>query len=177
MLEILTIGLPAFIIGLIVDRFLPSYFSKKAENLATKEDVGKITGGIEVVKNLFKDQYDLSKTERLFYENMTNTIYNFLAEIKKYEYDNGKGSATNERILSVPALKIAFFKFIDASNEFIGKSYVFLKEDSYTNLMNALNTNGSFNELAKNLLYAMRKSLYPDTTIDPNDENLKEFQY
>lgn len=171
------IGLSAFITGLIVDRFLPSYFSKKGENLATKEDIGKITTEIEKVKSIFRDQYDLSKTEREFYEGMAKTIYKFLAEIKKYENEHGAGSATKEVVLQNPELKDAFFEFIDTSNEFIGKSYIFLKEESYTNLKNALNTNTTFNELAKNLLYAMRKSLHPETTLEPNADNLKEFNY
>ncbi len=164
------IGLVAFIAGLIVDRFLPSYFSKKGENLATKEDIGKITSEIEKVKNIFKDQYDLSKTEREFYDGMAKTIYKFLAKIKRYEKENGANTATKTVVEANLDLKAAFYEFIDSSNEFIGKSYVFLKEESYTNLKNALNTNTTFNELAKNLLYAMRKSLHPETTLEPKAE-------
>ncbi|MCR4275128.1 MAG: hypothetical protein NUV83_00010 [Candidatus Wolfebacteria bacterium] len=171
------IGLSAFIIGLIVDRFLPSYFSKKGENLATKEDMGKITSEIEKVKTVFKDQYDLSKTEREFYEEMAKTIYRFLAKLKKYEYKHGANSATKEVVLADAALKDAFFEFIDAANEFVAKSYIFLKEESYQNLKNALNAQSSFADLAKDFLYAMRKSCHPDTQLEPNVDNLKEFSY
>ena len=39
-----------FIIYMIVKSFIPSYLSEKAKNLATKEDIGKITNEIESVK-------------------------------------------------------------------------------------------------------------------------------
>lgn len=171
------IGLIAFIAGLILGRFLPSYFSEKGKNLATKEDIGRITGEIESVKNIFRDRYNLSKTERDFYEEMVKTIYKFLAKIKRYEKENGVNAATKTDIETNPDLKDAFYEFIDSSNEFIGKSYAFLKEESYTNLKDALKTTTTFSELAKNLLYAMRKSLHPVTTLEPTAENLKEFNY
>lgn len=172
----ISIGLAAFIVGLILDRFLPSYFSKKGENLATKEDIAKITSEIELVKNIFKDQYDLSKTEREFYNEMAKDIYKFIADIKKYEFEHGVNSATKEVILAEPNFKESYFKFIDSANEFIGKSYIFLKEESYQHLKEAINTEGSFADLANDLLYAMRKSLYPTTKLKPR-ENLKEFKY
>lgn len=42
--------------------FLKSYFSKKGENLATKEDVGKITDEIEKVKQKYGEENELLKT-------------------------------------------------------------------------------------------------------------------
>lgn len=36
--------------GLLLHHFFPKYLEKKAENLATKEDIGKITREIEKVK-------------------------------------------------------------------------------------------------------------------------------
>jgi len=164
------------VVGFIIGKFLPSYFSKKGENLATKEDIGKITSEIEKVKIMFKDQYELSKTERDFYENMTKTIYKFSAKIKKYEFENKSKLATKEIVLANEELKKDFFEFIDNASEFVGKSYVFLKEENYQNLKDALNTKSSFADLTKNLLYAMRKSLHPDTKLKP-EENFKEFRY
>lgn len=49
-LQILTLlGLAA--VGLFTHRYLPAYVNKKAENLATKEDVGAITREVEEVRN------------------------------------------------------------------------------------------------------------------------------
>ncbi len=45
----------AFILGLFLKSYLPAYFTKKGENLATKEDIGKITQIVEQIKT------DLSK--------------------------------------------------------------------------------------------------------------------
>ena len=175
-LQTILVGLAAFIIGLVVDRFLPSYFSKKGENLATKEDIGKITSEIESVKNIFKDQYDLSKVEKEFYNEMAKNIYKFIAEIKKYEFEHGVNSATKKIILADPIFREKYFEFINSANEFIGKSYIFLKEESYQHLKEAMNIEGSFADLTNNLLYAMRKSLHPNTGLKPR-ESLKEFKY
>ncbi|MEK7640253.1 MAG: hypothetical protein AAB424_03900 [Patescibacteria group bacterium] len=168
------IFLLAFIVGLFGRNFLPSYFSTKGQNLATKEDVTKITTQIEEVKKIYRDQYDLSKAERGLYDRMVKTIYEFLSLIKKYEFENSQ-QVTKEIVLANPDLKHKYFAFIDASNEFIGKSYMFLKEENYKYLKDAINISSNFSDMGRNLLYAMRKSLYPDTMLDP--ENLKELKY
>ncbi len=161
---------------LFIQSYIPSYINEKAKNLATKEDIGRITKEIEEVKNIYKIYYDLSKTEREFYEGMIKTIYKFLAKIKKYEFENRLKPVTNEIVLGNMELKQDFFEFIDSANEFVGKSYVFLKEENLNNLKDALNATGSFVDLTNNLLYAMRKSIHPDTKLKPK-ENLKEFKY
>lgn len=45
-----------FVVFFIVKSFLPSYFSAKGRNLATKEDIGKITDEIEKVKIQYATQ-------------------------------------------------------------------------------------------------------------------------
>jgi len=42
----------------------------------------------EYIKNIFKNRYDLSKSEREFYDNIVKSIYEFQAEIKKYEFEH-----------------------------------------------------------------------------------------
>lgn len=160
---------------LFIQSYLSSYLDKKAENLATKEDIGAITKEIEKVKNIYKTHYDLSKTEMEFYQGMAKIIYEFLAEIKKYEYENNK-LLTIEIILDNKELKNKYFEFIDSASEFVGKSYIFLKEESYLNLKNALNTSGNIPDLTNHLLDAMRKSLYPNTELNAKND-LKEFKY
>ncbi len=53
-----------FLFGFIVNNYLPAYFSKKGENLATKEDIANITKQVEEVKTVYKSYYDLSKVEK-----------------------------------------------------------------------------------------------------------------
>jgi len=156
-------------------KYLPSYLSQKGKNLATKEDIAEITQKIEEVKTAYKDHYDLSKTERDLYNKMIETINDFLVEIKKYEFINNV-PLTNEVVMSKNELRGKLFKFKDAASLFVGKSYVFLKEENYLRLESALNTTSNVADLANNLLDAMRKSLYPDTQLTPRD-NLKEFKY
>lgn len=52
------IGLVA---GLILNNFLPKYFGKKGENLATKEDISEITNKIETVKHDYAQQLEATK--------------------------------------------------------------------------------------------------------------------
>lgn len=83
------------IIGkLFIKSYLPSYIDEKAKNLATREDIGAITKEVEEVKSIYKTHYDLSKTEREFYQDMVRIIYKFLSKIKEHEFSNGVGSAT-----------------------------------------------------------------------------------
>lgn len=130
----------------------------------------------EHIKNIFQNKYDLSKAEREFYNEMIENIYKFIAIIKKYEFKNNT-QLTNKTILDSEELKTEWFRFKDLASEFIGKSYVFFKEESYLNLKNALDTSkGSFADLSNNLLDAMRKSLYSDTKLNTKND-LKEFKY
>jgi hypothetical protein len=52
-----------FFIGLISGNFLPKYFGKKGENLATKEDIADITSKIEIVKHEYASQLESVKAE------------------------------------------------------------------------------------------------------------------
>ena len=74
--------------ALFITQLLPSYFSTKGKNLATKEDIADITKEIEEVKLLYKKREDLSAAERGFYDDMVRTIEDFLNELKKYELEN-----------------------------------------------------------------------------------------
>lgn len=155
--------------------FFVNYIQQKGKNLATKKDIAEITKQIEVVKNLYKQAYDLSRTEREFYDKMIAIIYKFSAEIKKYEFEN-KTEVTEAIFLSDLGFRNKLFEFKDSASEFVGKSYVFLKEENYLNLKAALATTSSFADLTNNLLDAMRKSLYPDTGLTSKDD-LREFKY
>ena len=138
---------------------------------------GFILGNLtkEKINNIFKNDYDLSKSEREFYDEMIKKIYKFIGEIKKYEFENNT-IATREQILANPTTKKQYQEFVDSANEFVGKSFVFLSEDSYRNLQNSLKEIDSFADLANGLLFAMRKSLYPNTTLHTRTD-LKEFHY
>ncbi|ROL85559.1 hypothetical protein BK636_03500 [Pseudomonas chlororaphis] len=53
----------AFVAGLLLKSFLPGYFKKKAENLATKEDIADITQKIETVKHEYATQLESAKAD------------------------------------------------------------------------------------------------------------------
>jgi hypothetical protein len=169
------VGLIGIIIGLLLNRSLPSYFSKKGENLATKEDIGKITKEMEEIKNIYQNKYDLSKVEREFYNNMVAIIYEFSAEIKKYEFKENT-VVTKEIVLGNESLKQEYFEFIDSANELLGKAFVFLGENNYTLLKEAVDTSINFDKLTKNLLDAMRKSIHANTKLT-SESDIKDLHY
>jgi hypothetical protein len=52
-----------FILGLFFNKYLPSYFTEKGKNLATKEDIAQITDLIEEVKSVYSRDIELLKAE------------------------------------------------------------------------------------------------------------------
>jgi hypothetical protein len=52
-----------FVVGLLTNSFLPKYFGKKGENLATKEDISEITNKMETVKHDYARQLESTKAE------------------------------------------------------------------------------------------------------------------
>ena len=81
----------SFVLGLFVKSFFPTYFRKKGENLATKEDISEITDKIESVKNDYANQLESAKTE-LSAKLNTNSFryeneYNILCELTGYLVD------------------------------------------------------------------------------------------
>lgn len=55
------IGILAFLGGLLVREFLPGYFRKKGENLATKEDITELTNLQKGVEHRFNELIENSK--------------------------------------------------------------------------------------------------------------------
>jgi hypothetical protein len=55
------IDILAFLIGLVVREFLPGYFRKKGENLATKEDIAELTTLQKSVEHRFNELIEESK--------------------------------------------------------------------------------------------------------------------
>lgn len=161
--------------NLFIKNYLPSYFDKKAENLATKEDIGVITGEVEEVKHIYQTRYDLTKVERDFYNEMIKVIYDLLAVVKKYEFDNGQ-QLRKEAALKDPKIKEEFFRFVDSANEILGRAFVFLPEKNYVLLRDAIGEKGSINAMAKNLLFAMRKSIHSSTGLN-KETDIKEINY
>ena len=74
-----------FIAGLFLRKYLPTYLSKKGENLATKEDIAEITQRIESVKNSYASQLErfrsalsVSANQRTaFTEQQRRTLFQF----------------------------------------------------------------------------------------------------
>ena len=85
--------------GFIVNSYLPAYFSKKGENLATKEDIEEITDKIESVKSVIeieKSSYldfmvDRKDVLLAFYDEVTTFQYELMSvNFGEFPFDEGK---------------------------------------------------------------------------------------
>ncbi len=86
----LFLTLMIFVLGLISGHFLPAYFSKKGQNLATKEDISEITKKIEEVKIEFSIKSHILIKKRETYEKICKGMRVFISgqlatETKKNE--------------------------------------------------------------------------------------------
>jgi len=168
----LFLGTFTLVIGFGVIQWLLSLWIKARLDKSIQHEYDK---KLEEMKNILKDKYDLSKTEREFYDGIIEKIYELSSEIKKYEFENKK-KVTNDNLLVDPVFKKKWFEFNNSASNFFGKSFVFLKDENYLNLKNSLNHSQDFAMLHNNLLEAMRKSIYPETKLNAK-ENLKDFPY
>ena len=162
------------VIGLILNKFLPSYFSKKGELLAIQEGIGKITKEIEEVKNIYKKNYALSNLERAFYYDMVQELQKMLAAIKRYELKAGTGenSLTYEVAMKDTGLAKQTLDFKDAANKILTRAFVFLNEENYKLLQRAFKPKNNFAEIRHGLLDAMRQSIHQDTKLKANEDSL-----
>lgn len=63
LMEYITLILFGIVCGLLLNNFLPKYFGKKGENLATKEDISEITDKIESVKTDYAKLLESTRAE------------------------------------------------------------------------------------------------------------------
>jgi hypothetical protein len=68
----------SLVIGFVVRHLLPSYFSEKGKNLATKEDISEITKKIEEVKMEFSSKSHTLIKKRESYEKICNGMQVFV---------------------------------------------------------------------------------------------------
>jgi len=73
-----------FLLGLMIKSFFPSYIKKKAENLATKEDIEQITEKIESVRSSIEINTDAHKE---YVGDRKRTLINFYDEISTFHYE------------------------------------------------------------------------------------------
>lgn len=159
---------------LILTVIFSSYFSKKGEDLATKEDIGEITDKVEEIKKYYRDRYDLSVNEREFYNEMIDVVQTHLSQIKRYElehFNSQKDSVTKEIVMKDDKLREQFLTFADSASTILAKAFVFLDEESYTKLLVALKKEKTFASIRLNLLDAMRQSIHPETQFVAREDS------
>lgn len=69
----------AILISLLLNKFLPSYFSEKGKNIATKEDIEQITQKIENVKSNYRNEEKILEKRRLIYEQIASSLRIFIS--------------------------------------------------------------------------------------------------
>tara|TARA_R110001583_G_scaffold174257_1_gene328694 strand:+ start:711 stop:1400 length:690 start_codon:yes stop_codon:yes gene_type:complete len=73
-----------FLFGLLLSSFLPSYIQKKAENLATKEDISLITQKIEAIRSSIEINADAHKA---YINDRKTYLVGFYDEITAFNYE------------------------------------------------------------------------------------------
>jgi len=74
----------AFLFGFLIKSFLPNYVKKKAENLATKEDIKNITEKIESVRSKVEINTDAHKS---YVSERKEALLKFHDEITSFHYE------------------------------------------------------------------------------------------
>ena len=74
----ITLG-TAVIVSLLLNKFLPAYFSEKGKNLATKEDISQITEKIESVKSIYSNEDKVLEKRRQIYEEIVSSLRIFIS--------------------------------------------------------------------------------------------------
>ena len=69
----------AVISSLLLNKFLPAYFSEKGKNLATKEDISQITDKIESVKSIYNNENKVLEKRRQIYEEIVSSLRIFIS--------------------------------------------------------------------------------------------------
>ncbi len=69
----------ATFISLLLNKFLPSYFSEKGKNIATKEDIEQITQKVENVKSNYRNEEKVLEKRRLIYEQVASSLRIFIS--------------------------------------------------------------------------------------------------
>lgn len=85
------IALLIFLLGLFLEHYLPVYMEEKAKNLATKEDIAKITRKTEEVQKEFREGFELFSSDvhfkyDFFYEQYSKLYCNLYAIVMQSEY-------------------------------------------------------------------------------------------
>lgn len=71
-------GVLAFLLGLLLKRYLLAYAKSKAKNLATKEDIAEITQKVEKVRAAVTNETALLEKRRQVYENIADALRVFI---------------------------------------------------------------------------------------------------
>jgi hypothetical protein len=91
------------IFGLVVGQLLPSYFRKKGENIATKEDVKEITNRMEAVRSAYAKQLEYVRTELQRQSDLVSrkrSVYTRLAKSMRVFIEASDAKQLKEEFLS-----------------------------------------------------------------------------
>jgi ribosomal protein L16 Arg81 hydroxylase len=69
----------AVIISVIFNKYLPSYFSEKGKNTATKEDIEEITQKVEKVRASLSKEEKVLEKRRIIYEQIASSLRIFIS--------------------------------------------------------------------------------------------------
>lgn len=145
-MENLIVVLISVIISLILNKYLPSYFSEKGKNLATKEDIEEITSKVEKVKfQLENDKTNINKKKEI-YELISQSLNIFIS---------GRSISQDEKDKFYKAYSLAW---LWASNDVLEKLNFFI-EYQVKNINESTYNQDEAKKLYADIILNMRKDL------------------
>ena len=133
-------------ISLILNKYLPSYFSEKGKNLATKEDIEEITSKVEKIKfQLESDKTNINKKKEI-YELISEALNIFIS---------GRSVSQNEKNRFYKAYSLAW---LWASNNVLEKLNFFI-EYQVKNINKSTYNQDEVKKLYADIILNMRKDL------------------
>lgn len=148
--EILSIILITIVLG------VQSYWAKKSENFATKEDIGDITKIVEDVKSEIQEREMIKGQRRVFYTDLSESMIIFLKGNNPSTDDNKYFQKNYSKI------------WIWDKDSTIIKLNKLIDLKTTTNFVNYNNLESDQISYAEIMLH-MRKEIVPDTKLSIND--------
>ncbi|MCT3814525.1 hypothetical protein CMT92_07355 [Elizabethkingia anophelis] len=172
-INLIATGLIYPVIYFISKHFASSYFNEKGKNLATKEDIGKITEEVKKVESMFSistnsenDYNTLKRKAILDYFNALNTWSSFIIS-DSYQYEKSK---LNENNLLLEKIRSSY---IDALIRY-ESLFLFVPRTPFEQLsIKAFQKVMHINECLENLCTIMTKlyfDVYPNNELKAKDE-------
>ncbi|WP_294892092.1 MULTISPECIES: hypothetical protein [unclassified Sulfuricurvum] len=150
--------LTAIAVSLLLNKFLPAYFSEKGKNTATKEDIEEITQKVEKIKSSLSKEEKILEKRRLIYEQIVSSLRIFIS---------GHGVSDEQKEKFYEAYAAAW---LWAPDEVLSNLNIFIEHQIQNTSVYGTLPQEILKKLYANVILEMRKDVgFNDTNIKPEN--------